>query len=93
MAQERLNKFDLTTEERKEVIEFIRTHTDIHVCLDGGINEFDLRLKIFSDSHQNIIDYLLFGLADIYGSYLEVSNPKEYLYRTHVLLSTIKNMS
>lgn len=90
LAEEILSEFDLTSDEKQEIVEFVSTHTNIHMCLDSGKLEFESRLPTFSQNHFNIRDYLLFGLSDVYGSYLEVSNPEEYLYRIYSLISAFK---
>lgn len=89
LSKDILQEFDLTNGEKKEIIEFIKDHTEVHTCLDGGINEFQIKIHQFRERHSNSREFIVFCLSDIYGSYLEKSNKEEYLYRVYTLLNVI----
>jgi putative nucleotidyltransferase with HDIG domain len=89
LSKEMLRQFDLTNSEKKEIIKFIRDHTKIHICLDGEIDKFHIKMYKFMEGRNNIRDFIVFCLSDIYGSYLEKSDEQEYLYRMYALLSVI----
>jgi len=89
LAESILKKIELTEEERVEVTNFVKYHTDIHKCLDDGIAKFEENLNKFRVNQEKTEDFIIFCLADIYESYLKESNPEEYTYRINALLGVL----
>ena len=89
LAEPILEKIELTEEERLEVTNFVKYHTDIHKCLDGGAAKFEENLNNFKKNHGKTEDFIIFCLADIHESYLKESNPEEYTYRINTLLGAL----
>lgn len=72
---------------------FIMNHTEIDYVCDKGVDGFDEAFEQLKECFPEIYrELLIFGYCDLFGSYLEVSNPLEYKKRIGLLTGKISDV-
>jgi len=81
-----LERFNLTDDDKKRVLSFIRDHAEIHKIFAGGDSDTRENLEDFKIKYTlDYILHLIFGIADLKDSYFQFVNKSEYDHRIEFL--------
>ncbi len=92
-AKKILNRFTLTTAEKKLITELIRYHGEIHPILSSKNDSLEEQFEEYEIRHQDIFTALiLIGAADTFASHLKENDPKEFEFRRNFYRRILKSL-
>lgn len=88
-----INRFDLSSKEKKQVIDLIKYHLVPFFIVTSTNQNIDEQISSMKKDHPDIfIELLLLGFSDILGNQLKLGNRKEFNFCTEYYQKLLNNL-